>query len=44
MNGKQLKGGAVLSYVYIFINFAITIFFTPILVKYLGSSEYGVYN
>lgn len=44
MNSKELKVGAILSYVYIFISFGVTILFTPFLIKYLGDSQYGLYN
>lgn len=36
--------GSVLSYLTIFIKSIITIIYIPIMIKYLGDSEYGVYN
>ena len=44
MNNKELRNGAILSYVYIFVSFGVTICFTPLLIKFLGDSEYGIYN
>ena len=45
MNNKyQLKVGAVLSYVQMFIGVIISLIYTPIMLKLLGQSEYGLYN
>lgn len=41
---NQRKAGAMLSYVYLAITFAIGIIYTPLLLKFLGDSEYGVYS
>lgn len=41
---SQIKGGAIVSYLNIVLNMAISIFFTPFLISSLGSSEYGVYR
>ena len=41
---NQLKGGVVLSYVSMFIGNAISIVYTPIMLRLLGQSEYGLYN
>lgn len=41
---NQLKAGALLSYVTLFANSAISIVYTPIMLKLLGQSEYGVYS
>ena len=41
---SEIKSGAFLSYVYIFVSFAVTFLYTPFLIKYLGNSEYGVYS
>lgn len=41
---NQRKAGALLSYVYLGITFAIGIFYTPILISFLGKGEYGVYS
>jgi O-antigen/teichoic acid export membrane protein len=39
----QLKTGAVLSYLNIFISLIIALFYTPIMIRLLGQSEYGLY-
>ena len=44
MENKQIKFGAILSYVQIFVAIAVNLLYTPVLVKYLGQSEYGLYN
>lgn len=41
---NQYKSGAVLSYLNIILNMAISIFFIPFLISSLGESEYGVYK
>lgn len=41
---SQLKAGAVLSYVALFINSFISILYTPIMLNLLGQSEYGLYS
>ena len=41
---NQLKLGAVLSYVIIFLNMFVGIIYTPILTRMLGQSEYGLYS
>ena len=41
---NQRKAGAILSYVYLGITFAIGIIYTPLLIRFLGESEYGVYS
>lgn len=41
---NQLKAGAVLSYVSLFLGYAISIGYTPIMIRLLGQSEYGLYN
>lgn len=41
---NQLKAGAVLSYIALFINSAISIIYTPIMLHQLGQSEYGLYS
>lgn len=40
----QIKMGAVLSYVIIFLNIIVSLFYTPILIRCLGQSEYGLYS
>ena len=41
---KQRKSGAVLSYVSIIINCIIQLLYTPLLIRMLGQSEYGLYS
>lgn len=41
---SQLKLGAVLSYFYIFITITIAFLYTPIMIRLLGQSEYGLYT
>lgn len=41
---NQRKAGALLSYVYLGLTFAVGIFYTPILLHFLGDSEFGVYS
>ena len=43
-NNKEIKLGAILSYVIIFANMLIGILYTPILTAKLGQSEYGLYS
>ncbi|MCR5692143.1 MAG: oligosaccharide flippase family protein, partial [Eubacterium sp.] len=41
---NQRKAGAMLSYVYLAITFLIGVVYTPLLLSFLGKSEYGVYS
>ncbi len=41
---RQLKIGAIISYMNVALNMAISIFLTPFLISSLGVSEYGVYR
>lgn len=41
---NQLKAGAILSYVSIFITILIALLYTPIMIRLLGQSEYGLYS
>ena len=41
---NQLKAGAILSYIALFINSIISILYTPIMLNLLGQSEYGLYS
>lgn len=41
---SQLKAGAVLSYLSMFIGYAVSILYTPVMLRLLGQSEYGLYN
>ncbi len=44
MNSKQLKGGIILSYVTQLANILIGVLYTPIMLRLLGQSEYGLYQ
>ena len=44
MKTNQRKIGVILSYVVLILNTLISILYTPILTKYLGQSEYGLYS
>lgn len=41
---KQIKIGAVLSYFQMGLNIVIGLLYVPIMIKFLGQSEYGLYN
>lgn len=41
---NQVKLGAFLSYISIFGNMTVAIFYTPFFIRSLGASEYGLYN
>jgi len=41
---SQMKAGAVLSYLSIFITILIALLYTPIMIRLLGQSEYGLYS
>lgn len=41
---NQLKLGAILSYVNIFVTLGIGLLFTPIMLRFLGQTEYGLYS
>lgn len=41
---SQLKKGAILSYINIFLNVAIGLVLTPFIIRSLGDSEYGLYT
>ncbi|MGG2109353.1 oligosaccharide flippase family protein [Lysinibacillus pakistanensis] len=41
---SQLKAGAILSYLSIFLTFAIGMLYTPLLIRMLGQTDYGVYS
>ncbi|QFK72921.1 oligosaccharide flippase family protein [Pradoshia sp. D12] len=40
---NQLKAGAMLSYLSIFITISIALLYTPVMIRLLGQSEYGLY-
>ena len=44
MKTNQLKSGVVLSYVSMILGFIIQIVYTPIMLRLLGQTEYGLYN
>lgn len=44
MSGNQIKQGAIISYLSIFINFAITFFYTPWMIRQIGIGNYGLYS
>lgn len=41
---RQIAIGAILSYLNIGIGAIVTLFYTPFMIRYLGNSEYGLYN
>ena len=43
-DSKQRKIGAVLSYISIFASTLVQLLYTPLLIKMLGQSEYGLYS
>lgn len=44
MKINQLKAGAVLSYISMGLGYLVSIIYTPIMLRLLGQSEYGLYN
>jgi len=44
MKVNQLKAGALLSYMFLGLGSVISIIYTPIMLRLLGQSEYGLYN
>jgi len=44
MKVNQLKAGATLSYISMGIGYLVSIIYTPIMLRLLGQSEYGLYN
>lgn len=41
---NQIKGGVILSYFSLIVGNAISIVYTPVMIRLLGQSEYGLYN
>lgn len=41
---SERKAGVILSYINIFLGSAISLFFTPFLLRYLGQSEFGLFS
>ena len=44
ININQLKAGAILSYISMGLGYVVSIIYTPIMLRLLGQSEYGLYN
>lgn len=44
MKANQLKGGVLLSYLQMGLGMVISMIYTPIMLRLLGQSEYGIYN
>lgn len=44
MQINQLKAGAILSYVSIFISVAVSFIYTPFMLRHMGQSEYGLFT
>jgi len=44
MKINQLKAGALLSYIYMGLGYLVSIIYTPIMLRLLGQSEYGLYS
>ena len=43
-SGKQIKIGAILSYVAIFINILSALIYTPWMLSHIGDSDYGLFT
>lgn len=44
MERVQIKAGAILSYLQMILSIAIGLFYTPVMIRLLGQSEYGLYS
>ena len=44
MRSKQLRAGAILSYAQMAVQIIVGVLYTPLMIKLLGQSEYGLYN
>ncbi len=44
MRSNEIKKGVIISYIQIAINIVVGLCYTPIMIKLLGKSEYGLYN
>ena len=44
MNHNELKAGAILNYIIIFLNSLVGLLYTPYMLRSLGQSEYGLYS
>lgn len=43
-SGNQIRSGAVLTYIRLACSVLIGVFYTPVMIRLLGQSEYGLYN
>ena len=43
-NVSQLKVGVILSYIQMALGSLISLVYTPVMLKYMGQNEYGLYN
>ena len=43
-NGKQIKIGAIISYITIALNIVVGLFYTPWMIKKIGQSQYAIYT
>ena len=41
---NQVKAGAIISYLQMALSVIIGLLYTPFMIRYLGKSEYGLYN
>ncbi len=41
---KQIKAGAIISYLQMFLSIIVGLAYTPVMIRLLGQSEYGLYN
>ena len=41
---SERKKGAILSYIQVVLSVAVSVIYVPILLRYLGQSEYGLYQ
>ena len=44
MKINQIKAGAALSYVSMGLGYIVSVIYTPVMLRLLGQSEYGLYN
>lgn len=44
MKENHIRNGAILSYAETFVRIGVNIFYVPVLLKYIGKSEYGLYQ
>ena len=41
---SERKKGAILSYIQVVLSVAVSVIYVPVLLRYLGQSEYGLYQ